>query len=159
MEKFLNEYIERVRPAFHDLDKELAHQISLIFLTFKMGSYDDTIHRCNTAQSLIGDTHPGTGNALQKAIMIVRVRSTDLRESGVIITPLPSFEGEERAHIAINLDDKSVNDISHLQLVNALLMLYVAGRIASPRDEQALDEHQNFAVNLINPYREPLGLK
>jgi hypothetical protein len=159
MERYLNDYIERMRPAFHDLDRELAHQISLIYLTFKMGSYEDTIHRCNAVQDLISDTHPRTGNALQKAITIVRIRATDLQEAGMIITPLPSFEGEERAFMAVDLDEKSVSDLSHLHLVNALLMLYAAGRIASSRDEQALDEHQNFAVNLINPYKEALGME
>jgi hypothetical protein len=154
IEEYLNVYIENVRPGFRTLDMEAGHQIATVFLTFKHGLYDDAVRRAERAL----DTLRGSGgwNDLEKALAIVLVRARDLCERGAITTMVPTFMPEESARLPIHLPAELVDDLSHLQLANAVLLLYAAALSSSPQDTQALEEQRNFLLLQLAPYKEKI---
>lgn len=154
IEEFLNTYVERVRPAFRTLDQDAAHQLANVFLTFKHGLYEDSVRR--TEQALGTLQGLGGWNDLKKALAIILVRVRDLCERGAITTLLPQFTPDETARLAVRLPEEEVADRSHLQLANALLLLYIAALSASPRDVQALEEQRNFLLLQLTPYKEKI---
>lgn len=60
---------------------------------------------------------------------------------------------------SLDIGDDQVYDKDTLALDNALLLLYTAAYLQSPDDGQSLDEHQNFVIQILESYREPLNLK
>jgi hypothetical protein len=154
IEEYLTTYIEKVRPGFGTLDMETGHQIATVFLTFKHGLYDDAVRRAERALETI--RIPGGWNDLEKALAIVLVRARDLCERGAITTMLPLFTPEESTRLAVNLPADQADDFSHLQLANAILLLYTAALSSSPPDIQALEEQRTFLVLLLAPYKEKI---
>ncbi|MDI6877089.1 MAG: hypothetical protein QMC96_10005 [Methanomicrobiales archaeon] len=152
METYLADYMARIRASLRDLDRDAAHEIAMVVLTYKMGVYDDTVRRCDLARSALAGQVPWRD--LTRALEIVRTRAGDLQSAGTISTPLPGFEPEEKSRLPLQLADTDVDDASNLHLVNALVLLYAAGRIASQRDEQALEEQEHFPVQLLEGYKK-----
>ncbi len=153
-ENYLTDYMARIGPSLRGLDREAAHEIAMVVLTYKMGVYEDTVRRCALALSALNGQEQWRD--VSKALEIVRTRAGDLQASGTIVTPLPPFEPDERARLLLQLADTDVEDASNLRLVNALVLLYAAGRIASPRDEQALEEQEHFPIQLLEGYKKLL---
>ncbi|HII75678.1 MAG TPA: hypothetical protein HA264_01205, partial [Methanolinea sp.] len=57
------------------------------------------------------------------------------------------------------LKEEQIENQDTLTLDNALLLLYTVAYLQSPDDGQSLDEHQNFVLQILESYREPLNLK
>ena len=68
MERFLDNYIDRLRPLFPKISREAAHEIASTFLAFKFGLYANAVRECTHALSLIPEG--GSNAALKKALSI-----------------------------------------------------------------------------------------
>jgi hypothetical protein len=156
MNKFLNDYIGRVRKDFSALSEEISHQIAFAFLTFKMGLYDDTIRRCDRSISLLAAEK--APSVLVKALQIIRQRAQDLSESKVQTGGLPEFTPEEQGYLAVPLTPEEVEDPVHLKITNSLLLIYAVGLIASPEDIQALEEQERYINQFLFSFKNQINL-
>lgn len=157
MEKFLYDYIHRMTPLFRGIDPDTAHEIASAVLSFKFGLYAKTVNDAGKAASRIPKEGPGT--VIEKALRIVRDRAAALEEARVGEFSPVRFDSEDAPYLAVVLREDQVENEDTLTLDNALLLLYTAAYLQSPDDGQSLDEHQNFVLQILENYREPLNLK
>jgi hypothetical protein len=155
-EKFFDAYIERIRPAFEGMDRETAHAVASALLGFKFGLYGNAVTRADTAIERLAAA--GMPQTLLAALRILRTRAADLKAAVIVSTALPGFAPEDQQYLAMDLPADLIEDAPTYTLDNALLLLYAVGLIASPDDEQALDEHRGFPLQILNSYRKPLDL-
>ena len=162
MDKFLNNYIERMNPAFNGIAATNAHEIASAFLAFRFGLYANAVKECTHALSLIPDRGPNAGTpayaALKNALAIVRANAQDLDNSQVTADISLRFAEDERPYLAVNPDAGTVEDPGTLELDNALILIYVAALIASPDDEEAMGEHRKFVLRILTGYKKALGI-
>jgi hypothetical protein len=156
MEQFLTAYINRMRPYFPGFPAAAAHEIASAFLAFRFGLYNNAIHECTNALSLIPDN--GSNTALKRALSIVRANATNLENSQFTADLTIAFPEEERPYIAINLAPDQVEDPGSFQLDNALVLIYAVALITSPEDEETLSEHRKFVIRLLAGYKKALGM-
>jgi hypothetical protein len=157
MEKFLHEYIERIRPDVPAIPSKTAHEIASAFFAFKFGLFTNAIEQCGLAAPALseGKITP----ALKKALQIVRANAEDLENSQVTADAGVAFSPDEKAFVAIDLPQEKIEDPASLELDNALLMIYAVATITSPDDSQALDEHQNYIIKILTAYKATLGIQ
>ncbi len=156
MERFLREYIERIRPEFTGISKKTAHEIASAFLSFKFGLYPNTIEECQLALPALKEGK--STEALKRALQIVQANAEDLRNSQVTADSTVAFAPDEKAFVAISPPQDKIEDPASLELDNALVMLYAVAMITSPDDEQALEEHQKFVLKILSAYKSALGI-
>lgn len=153
MDRFLSEYLERVRPAFAALPERAGHQIAFAFLSFKLGIYHDAVTRCNQALSLLGGKAvPGI---LGTALRIVRERAEAL-DGARFDAKLPFLFTKADLPLGILDPAAPVVDADLFQLTNSLVILYAAAIASSPDDEQALEEQEKYVLQLLATYRKSL---
>jgi hypothetical protein len=157
MERFLNTYIERMRPHFRGFPAGTAHEIASAFLAFKFGLYANAVRECTHAIPLVpaGDANA----ALKKALEIIRAHAQDRDASQVTADPGVSFADTDRQYVAISLPADRIEDPGTLDLDNALILTYVVALITSPEDEEALGEHRRLIVRMLSGYKKTLGLE
>jgi hypothetical protein len=156
MEQFLMDYIARIRPYFSAIPENTAHEIASAFLAFKFGLYAKAVSDCSRALSLLSDG--GSMNALKKALTIVKVNAEDLDLSQVQADLSIKFLPEERTYVSVELPPDRVEDPGTLELDNALILVYGVAILASPNDEQALEEHRKYVIKLLSGYKKALGI-
>jgi hypothetical protein len=153
MDRFLSEYLERVRPAFSALPENAGHQLAFAFLSYKLGIYHDAVTRCDQAlRAIEGRPVPGV---IGTALKIVRERA-DALSSAQFDAKLPFLF--TKADLPFGIIDPSapVVDADLFQLTNALVILYAAALSSSPDDEQALEEQEKYILQLLATYRRSL---
>jgi hypothetical protein len=156
MERFLDTYIERLRPLFSNISPEAAHEMASAFLAFKFGLYANAARECSHALSLIPEGGPH--KALKKALSILRVNAEDRDSSQVNADLSVFFSDDEKEYLAINLPSEKTEDPGTLNLDNALIMIYAVALIMSPEDEEPLEEHRRLIVRMLVDYKKALGL-
>jgi len=156
MERFLNEYLERIKNRFAGLPESTAHEVASAFLAFKFGLYSNAVRECSTTIPLVPATEPGL--ALKKALEIVRAHASSLENSQVTTDLSIGFTGQERDFIAVSLPHETNDDPANLELDNALTLLYAVAITTSPDDEEALGEHRKFVIRLLTSYKKALGM-
>lgn len=156
MERFLEAYIERVRPHFPGFPPAAAHEIASAFLAFKYGLYAKAVVECTNAIALVPD---GEANAaLKKALGILRAHAHDRDSSLVNTNPGIAFADADLKFIPINLPADSIEDPGTFNLDNAFILTYVVALITSPDDEETLGEHRKLIVRTLTDYKKALGL-
>lgn len=156
MERFLTEYIDRLRPHFAGFPVVIAHEIASAFLAFKFGLFRNAVHECTQAISLIPDNEANI--ALKKGLSIVRSNAQNL-ENAQFTSDLSIFFSEnERQYVPILLPPDQIEDPGSLELDNALILIYSVAVITSPEDEEAMTEHRKFIVRLLSGYKKALGI-
>jgi hypothetical protein len=156
MERFLAEYIDRLRPEFTGIPKKTAHEIASVFLAFRFGLYRNTIHECTQAISLLPDSR--AYNSLKKALSIVRANAQDLENAQFTANLSLVFSEDERQFIPILLPKDQIEDPGSLELDNALILIYSVALVTSPDDEETMAEHRKFILRLLNGYKKALGI-
>ncbi|MDD1680220.1 MAG: hypothetical protein LUQ35_01285 [Methanoregula sp.] len=157
MERFLDAYIERMRPYFPGFPPETAHEIASAFLAFKFGLYANAVRECTNAIALVPDGE--SNGALKKALEIIRANAQD-RENSLVTTDLGiAFGGQELRFVAVNLPAETIEAPNALNLDNALILVYVVALITSPDDDEALEEHRTLIVRMLRDYKKALGLE
>lgn len=153
---FLDQYIERIRPLYRDMKTGTAHEIATAVLSFKFGLYSMATTAADSAARDMGGEEPE--QVLKKALTIVHERAENLENAIVSTHTHVSFDQSEAAYLAIVLPPELVEDPDTLKIENALILLYAVAYTTSPEDEQALDEHQNYVVQIIQNYKKALNL-
>jgi hypothetical protein len=156
MERFLTEYINRLRPHFTGFPVVTAHEIASAFLAFKFGLFRNAVHECTQAISLIPDD--GANVALKKALTIVSAHAQNLDNAQFISDLSIFFSENERQYVPILLPPDQVEDPGSLELDNALILIYSVAVITSPEDEEAMTEHRKFIVRLLSGYKKAMGI-
>jgi hypothetical protein len=156
MERFLTEYINRLRPQFPGFPELTAHEIASAFLAFKFGLFTTAVRECNHAISLIPDSR--ANNALKKALSIVRENAHDRENSQFMPNPELGFSDDEKTFLPVVLPADNIEDAGTLALENALALIYCVALITSPEDEEAMIEHRTYIVRLLNGYKKALGI-
>jgi hypothetical protein len=157
MERFLEAYIERMRPHFPGFPEETAHEIASAFLAFKFGLYANAVRECTHAIALVPAGEPN--GTLKKALEIIRANAQD-RDNSLVTADLGvAFSEAELQFVAINLPAEKVEAPGTLNLDNALILVYVVALITSPDDEEALEEHHRLIVRMLTDYKRALGLE
>jgi hypothetical protein len=156
MEKYLYDYMHRITPLYRGIDRETAHEIASAVLSFKFGLYPNTINSAENAVSRL--TGEGPITTLRKALIIIRDRAANLEQSEVKSYSPETFNPGEDLYLAVNLPPEKIDNREDFTLDNSILLCYAVAYLYSPDDGQVLDEHQNFVLQILNPYKEPLGL-
>jgi len=156
MERFLTEYINRLKPHFTGFPASTAHEIASVFLAFKFGLYHNAVHECTQAIALIPDN--GAYVALKKALSIVRANAQNLENAQFTSDLSVFFSENERQYVPIMLAPDQIEDPGSLELDNALILIYSVAVITSPEDEEAMTEHRKFIVRLLSGYKKALGI-
>src|SRR5690606_34503551 len=139
------------------IDPETAHEIASAVLSFKFGLYAKTVTDAGKASSRI--PKDGAGEVIGKALRILMDRALALEEARVGDYSPVRFEAGDASWLPIVLKEEQIETQDPLTLDNALLLLYTVAYLQSPDDGQSLDEHQNFVLQILESYREPLNLK
>jgi hypothetical protein len=157
MERFLDDYIERMRPHFSGFPHETAHKIASAFLAFKFGLYANAVRECTHAIALVPGGEPY--GSLKKALEIIRAIAQD-RDNSLVTADLGvAFSEAELQYVAITILPEKTEDPGTLNLDNALILTYVVALITSPEDEEAMEEHRRLIVRLLTDYKKALGLE
>jgi hypothetical protein len=156
MERFLTEYINRIRPLYPGFPASTAHEVASAFLAFKFGLYTTAVRECTHAISLIPDS--GANNTLKKALSIIRANAENLENAKFSADISIGFSDEDRTYIPVSLLPEQVEDPGSLALDNALVLIYCVALLTSPDDEEALSEHRKFIVRLLSGYKKGLGI-
>lgn len=153
MDRFLSDYLERVRPALSAVPREAGHQIAFAFISYKLGIYHDAVIRCDQALKLVeGLPVPGV---LATALRIVRERADALSRARYDAKLPFLFTKADLPYGIIDPKDPVV-DADLFQLTNALIILYAAALATSPDDEQALEEQEKYVLQLHATYQKSL---
>ncbi len=155
MEKYLYDYIHRITPFYRSVDRDTAHEIASLVLSFKFGLYHNSIGSADTVISRL--TGQGAVAALRKAVTIIRDRAVRLEQSDVKgYSPL-SFAPDEDRYLAIIIPADQIENRESFTLDNAMVLAYAVAYLCSPDDGQMLDEHQNFIILILSSYKEQMG--
>ena len=100
----------------------------------------------------------GGNDAIKKALAIINAYAVAFESAQVRPDGVPAFTEAEQAYLAVNLSPDLNEDPVTLELDNALLLLYAVAVIASPDDEQALDEHRKYVIKMLDTYKRALGI-
>ncbi len=156
MEKYLYDYMDRITPLYRGIDRKTAHDIAAAVLSFKFGLYPNTITSADDAISRLKGEAPIA--TLKKALSIIRDRAANLDEFEVREYSPMTFSPDESPFLAVDLPPGLIDNIEDFTLDNSILLCYAVAYLYSPDDGQRLEEHQNFILQTLNPYKEPLGL-
>jgi hypothetical protein len=157
MERFLDVYIERMRPYFPGFPQETAHEIASAFLAFRFGLYANAARECTHAIARVPEGE--TNGALKKALEIIRANAQD-RDNSLVTADLGvAFSEAELRYVAVTIPPEKAEDPGTLNLDNALILTYVVALITSPDDEEAMGEHRRSIVRMLNDYKKALGLE
>jgi hypothetical protein len=157
MERFLDAYIEHMRPYFPGFLGDTAHEIASAFLAFKFGLYANAVRECTHTIGLIpgGDSN----GVLKKALEIIRANAQDRDNSLVTADPGVAFSESELRYVAITIPPEKAEDPNTLNLDNALILVYVVALITSPDDEETMGEHRRLIFRMLTDYKKALGLE
>jgi hypothetical protein len=150
MDRFLAEYAERVKPLLSGIGSHAGHQTAFVFLSFKMGLYDEAIQRCDHALR-----HAATlPTVLARAIRIIRERARHMVAATYNEPLSETFPPEEVPLLAIPPEETEAPDAPQLHVTNALILVYAASLLSSPDDHQALEEQERFVLQQIAAIRK-----
>lgn len=156
MDRFLSDYVDRMKPHFRDIPTATAHEIASAFLAFRFGLYPNAIQECTHAITLIPDGRPNT--SLKKALAIVRANAQNLNNAQFTADLSITFSDNELPYVPLNIPKDQIDDPGTFELDNALVLIYVVAGITSPDDEETLAEHHKFIIRLLNGYKKALGI-
>ena len=150
MDTFLAGYVERMQPLLSGIGREAGHQTAFVFLSFKMGLYDEAVQRCDHALRHAAAIPP----LLARALRIVRERAQHLVEASYNRPLTETFGSDDMPKLAISPQDTDVPDAPPLHVANALILVYAAGSLSSPDDSQALEEQEKYVLQLISSLKK-----
>ena len=153
MKQLLNEYISRIEPLLTQIDEETGHLVAQSLLTYKFGLYRNAAEKATETLARLEGLTPRPGT-LERALLILRERAGGFAVSRVTTNPEHTFTEADYDALAIRLRPDQIEDPTVLDLDNALVLLYVVGIETSPDDEQALEEHQRFIIQILESYKE-----
>jgi hypothetical protein len=156
MDRFLAEYINRMKPHFTSIPAATAHEIASAFLAYRFGLFPNVVQECNHAISHIPDSE--SNNVVKKALAIVRANAQNLDNSQFLEDVTIAFADNEIPFLPLNLPMEKIEDPGSYKLDNALVLVYAVASITSPEDEEVMAEHHKFIIRLLTGYKKALGI-
>jgi hypothetical protein len=156
MDRFLADYINRLKPHFNSIPAPTAHEIASAFLAYRFGLYPNVIQECNQAIAQIPDNE--ANRVLIKALSIVRANAQNLDNSQFLEGVTIEFSENEAPYLPINLPVEKIEDPGSYKMDNALVLLYAVASITSTDDEEIMAEHYKFIIRLLTGYKKALGI-
>jgi hypothetical protein len=156
MDRFLAEYINRMKPHFTSIPAATAHEIASAFLAYRFGLFPNVVQECNHAISHIPDSE--SNNVVKKALAIVRANAQNLGNSQFLEDVTIAFADNEIPFLPLNLPMEKIEDPGSYKLDNALVLVYAVASITSPEDEEVMAEHHKFIIRLLTGYKKALGI-
>jgi len=156
MDRFLAEYINRMKPHFTSMPAATAHEIASAFLAYRFGLFPNVVQECNHAISHIPDGE--SNNVLKKALAIVRANAQNLDNAQFLEDLSIQFSDNEIPYLPINLQKDKIEDPGSYELDNALVLIYTVASITSPEDDEVMAEHHKFIIRLLTGYKKALGI-
>ncbi len=156
MIQMLNDYIDRIEPLLSAIDEETGHAIAQSLLTYRFGLYRNAAAKCTETLERLKTAAPLPTRVLEDALLILRERAGDLAVSRTTENPEHAFTGEDFEYLAIRLRPEEVEIPATLDFDNALILLYAVGIETSPDDEQPLEEHQRFIIQILESYKDKI---
>jgi hypothetical protein len=156
MDRFLAEYINRMKPHFTSMPAATAHEIASAFLAYRFGLFPNVVQECNHAISHIPDSE--SNNVVKKALAIVRANAQNLDNSQFLEDVTIAFADNEIPYLPLNLPMEKIEDPGSYKLDNALVLVYAVASITSPEDEEVMAEHHKFIIRLLTGYKKALGI-
>jgi hypothetical protein len=156
MDRFLSEYVNRMKPHFTGIPAATAHEIASAFLAYRFGLYSNVVQECTHAISRIPEGGPNT--VLKKALAIVRANAQNLADAQFTADLSITFSEDELSYIPLNLSKDQIEDPGSYELDNALVLIYTVAGITSPDDDEVMAEHHKFIIRLLNGYKKALGV-
>ena len=156
MDRFLAEYINRMKPHFTSMPAATAHEIASAFLAYRFGLFPNVVQECNHAISHIPDSE--SNNVVKKALAIVRANAQNLDNSQFLEDVTIVFADNEIPYLPLNLPMEKIEDPGSYKLDNALVLVYAVASITSPEDEEVMAEHHKFIIRLLTGYKKALGI-
>jgi hypothetical protein len=173
MEQLLAEYIEKMQPLGKGIDERTGHMIASLLIAFRTGIYERAVERADEVLKRL-EAAVDTPEVVIKAVSILRENAKDLVGSSVKIRSEFTFAGEgtdqyrsvrsersaefhfedlETEYLAIQITGESTEVREAFDRDNALLLLYAVSIIASPYDEQSLEEQlQRLLLHRLKYY-------
>lgn len=155
MEKYLYDYLHRITPFFRGIDRETAHSIASVVLSYKFELYPKVVASAGTAISRLSGE--GAIAVARKAVTIIRDRAVKLDQSDVKAYSALAFSPGEEQYLAIIIPADQIMNRDDYVLDNAIVLAYGIAYLCSPDDGQMLDEHQNFIIQILSSYKEQMG--
>ncbi|HON81925.1 MAG TPA: hypothetical protein PLN56_06745 [Methanoregulaceae archaeon] len=155
MEKYLYDYLHRITPFFRGIDRETAHSIASVVLSYKFELYPKVVASAGTAISRLSGE--GAIAVARKAVTIIRDRAVKLDQSDVKAYSALAFGPGEEQYLAIIIPADQIMNRDDYVLDNAIVLAYGIAYLCSPDDGQMLDEHQNFIIQILSSYKEQMG--
>jgi hypothetical protein len=156
MEQYLDAYIERIRPQVAGFPPSAAHELASAFLAFKYGLYENAVRECTHASTVIPAGAPG--EALKKALLILKAHAEYRLNAQEMDNLVLAFSPAEQAFAAITIPPPASADAATLALDNALILVWTVALIASPDDEETLEEHREMILGILRDYKRAMGL-
>jgi hypothetical protein len=156
MEKLLYAYMNRITPHYRSIDAETGHEIASAVLSFKFGIFPNSVSGAGKAIARLRGE--GAHSTLRKALVIIRDRAERLQASEVKVYSDQMFSADDFQYLAVVLPKELIESQETFTLDNALILCYAVAYLSSPDDGQMLDEHQNFVIQILNSYKEAMGL-
>jgi hypothetical protein len=156
MDRFLAEYINRMKPHFTSMPAATAHEIASAFLAYRFGLFPNVVQECNHAISHIPDSE--SNNVVKKALAIVRANAQNLDNSQFLEDVTIAFADNEIPYLPLNLPLEKIEDPGSYKLDNALVLVYAVASITSHEDEEVMAEHHKFIIRLLTGYKKALGI-
>lgn len=157
MEQYLTDYTGRMRSPYAAIPPAPAHALASAFLAFRYGMYENAIRECTQALALFPGEAPAS--ALRKALLIIRGHAAyrlNAQETGDLGL---GFSPGEQVYAAITIPPEAVDDAATLALDNALILVWVVALNRSADDEEALEEHREMIVGMLQDYRKAMGME
>ncbi len=157
MDKYLDQYIGRMRASYPGFPATTAHEIASSFIAYKFGLYEKAVSECTNAIGMVPDS---PANApLKKALAILRASADDRVNSRITTELSVTFTDAERAYLPIVVPAERNEEPVTLEIDNAFILVYVVALITSHDDEEALGEYRLLIVRLLETYKKAMGLE
>lgn len=157
MEQYLTDYTGRMRSPYSRISPASAHVLASAFLAYKYGLYGNVIRECTHAVTLFSDEPPQA--ALKKALLILRGHAAYRLNAQDTEYLALGFSPSEQAFAAITIPPEAIEDAGTLALDNALILIWTVALNTSPDDEEALEEHREMIVGMLQDYKKAMGME
>lgn len=146
--EYYEAYLAAIEPRLMVIGEKAGHEIASLVLTLKFGLTANVKAKVNDSIAQLGDDE--TSSVLRKALGIIGEQMPFLAKQLPPVSITGRFEPDEYRWLAVTDETNSALPAWHLD--NAIVLLYTAAYSASVLDREALDEHRNYVLRIIEPY-------
>jgi hypothetical protein len=141
-------YMTAMEPKLRIIGEKAGHEIASLVLSLKFGLSANVKTKVTDSIAVLGDDEASA--ILRKALGIIGEQMPFIAKHMPPVSITRRFDLHERQWLAIT--DETDISLPAWHLDNAIVLLYTAAYSASVLDREALDEHRNYVLRIIEPY-------